>query len=184
MTAWTNGDAVTTPRGDVITSATLAGDVAYQIVFRADKYRPEIQTSYGWWDYGCRFATLPEAIADAEDHAANEMRVKALNRRVVADRALALRHTPWGVADGAIVYAPGVVFYQTPSHGGFGISPDLNRVMGLQYRNDDGWYEEDCEWCKVALALPYAFTPREVRAAWATYDKWYAHKARVTRRAG
>lgn len=78
------------------------------------------------------------------------------------------RRTPWGVADSETTYAPGIVFYATPSHGGFRLDAALNRVVPAQVRSETQWYEEDCEWAIVALCFPSAFT---------TNDQWYAAQA-------
>ncbi len=63
-------------------------------------------------------------------------------------------HTPWGKADYANQYTRGIIFYGTPSHGGFKVSNGMNAKMPDVLRNEDGWYEEDCEWAKVAFFLP------------------------------
>lgn len=82
------------------------------------------------------------------------------------------RHTPWGFSDQAKEEAPGVVCYQTPSHGGYHVSGDALASMppelkAVGSRAEDGgyWFEEDCEACAVILAFPDAtcphFTDRE-----------------------
>jgi hypothetical protein len=37
--------------------------------------------------------------------------------------------------------------------------------MPVYLRNVDGWYEEDCEWAKVALAFPKRFTSKNLEHA-------------------
>lgn len=69
--------------------------------------------------------------------------------------------TPWGQADAAVVYAKGITSYTTPGHGGFKLSKTLNEVIPADARNENGWYEEDSEWAKVALFHPEAFTQFE-----------------------
>lgn len=74
--------------------------------------------------------------------------------------------TPWGRADSTTTYGlPGVVFYDTPSHGGFHLTErreaELDgklRAVGLSAEDarmgyEPGWYEEDCS----ALAVLYAW---------------------------
>jgi|GEM_PF-3080935 len=63
-------------------------------------------------------------------------------------------YTPWGTADSVHRYPDGVTFVSTPSHGGFKVPPKLNRRIPPPLRNEDGWYEEDCEWAIVALFHP------------------------------
>jgi hypothetical protein len=43
-------------------------------------------------------------------------------------------------------------------------------------RNADGWYEEDCEWAKVALIFPKAFKPLTVLTAKETLKNWLPHE--------
>lgn len=76
--------------------------------------------------------------------------------------------TPWGHSDTATQYAPGIVFYETPNHGGFHLShqrraemPKLLRQF-RGYSGDPQWYEEDCDWAVVALAFPSMFDGKEL----------------------
>lgn len=73
--------------------------------------------------------------------------------------------TPWGTSDYSKPYGRGVVFYGTPGHGGFHVSPTLNARMPEALRLRSGWYEEDVEWARVALAFPERFTAEEVEHA-------------------
>jgi len=54
--------------------------------------------------------------------------------------------TPWGMSDHVVDYGNGIKFYGTPSHGGFKIPKKLNNQIPEYMRNENGWYEEDCEW--------------------------------------
>jgi hypothetical protein len=76
-----------------------------------------------------------------------------------------LASTPWGVAQCSDIYAEGVVFHATASHGGFHIDEERNAIVAPAYRNSGGWYEEDCEWAKVAASFPHLFTAYERRCA-------------------
>lgn len=69
--------------------------------------------------------------------------------------------TPWGLAQTADRYGEGIIYYSTSSHGGFRVDDDRNRVLHPLYRNADGWYEEDCEWAKIAHAFPDLLTAFE-----------------------
>ena len=66
-------------------------------------------------------------------------------------------HTPWGMSDYRKEFAPGVVFYATPSHGGFKLSPERNALIRDEWRLDDAWYEEDCDANFVAATFPELF---------------------------
>jgi len=81
-------------------------------------------------------------------------------------------HTPWGVADYAREYAEGIVFYSTPSHGGFKLSAERLAQMHPALREKDGWFEEDCAWAKVAFAFPECFTDEQQEAAIRTLKDW------------
>ena len=75
--------------------------------------------------------------------------------------------TPWGMSDYQKNYAHGIIWYGTPSHGGFHVSPSVNARIPDYMRCNDGWYEEDCDWCIVATIFPAIFasheTPEEVQ---------------------
>lgn len=81
--------------------------------------------------------------------------------------------TPWGKSQGKQVLVPGITFYDTPGHGGYYVSKAVRAVMPKEYVNADGWYEEDCEWCKVALSFPHLFTPAIVDVARNVYKSYF-----------
>lgn len=88
--------------------------------------------------------------------------------------------TPWGPAQSSETYSEGVVFHSIASHGGFFLDQQRNRTMHVALRNDDGWYEEDCEWSKVATVFIELFTAYERRLAEKTLrnalpDAWEAY---------
>lgn len=84
--------------------------------------------------------------------------------------------TPWGMSDGQTTLAPGIISYSTPSHGGIHLDEEHNGKMPAAMRNVDGWYEEDCEWAKVAFIFPEAFKPDHVLAAKETLKNWLPHE--------
>ena len=66
--------------------------------------------------------------------------------------------TPWGIADYEHVYAEGIVFYGTPSHGGFKLTRNETPEMpDALFYNGSSWFEEDCEAYKVFFAFPQVF---------------------------
>jgi len=82
-------------------------------------------------------------------------------------------HTPWGKSDYSKTYGEGVTFYGTPSHGGFRVLAAQQALMPEILRNDDGWYEEDCDWAKVAIAFPDLFTAEDAVNARETLRNWF-----------
>lgn len=79
--------------------------------------------------------------------------------------------TPWGLSDSQTIVAPGIVFYSTPSHGGYGLSPERNAEVLAKFPGfvpfcgHAGWYEEDCDWAAVALTFPDLFPTEAARHA-------------------
>jgi hypothetical protein len=90
--------------------------------------------------------------------------------------------TPWGTADNAVPYADGVTFYETPSHGGFHLSPYRLAMMPSSWHTPDRFYEEDCEWSVVALSFPTLFKPHQVIEARKMYDSYYPDGFKPIRR--
>lgn len=84
--------------------------------------------------------------------------------------------TPWGMSDAQTTLAPGIISYSTPSHGGIHLDDEHNQKMPAAMRNESGWYEEDCEWAKVAFIFPEAFKPKDVEAAIHTMKNWLPHQ--------
>ncbi|MDD4616022.1 MAG: hypothetical protein PHW76_02750 [Alphaproteobacteria bacterium] len=82
-------------------------------------------------------------------------------------------HTPWGLADHEKTYADGIVFYGTPSHGGLKLDAERNAKVHPALREQDGWYEEDCAWAKVAFTFPEAFPETEREVVVQTLKNWF-----------
>lgn len=84
--------------------------------------------------------------------------------------------TPWGHPDTVKEIAPGIIRYDTPSHGGYYVSPERVLTMPKPLREfkpfaGPNWYEEDCDWAIVALAFPQFF-PDDQGSAYATLKAW------------
>lgn len=95
--------------------------------------------------------------------------VKKVETQYVYERV----YTPWGQPDTMTRYAEGIASYSTPGHGGFKVSSDLNRKIPEFMRCAGGWYEEDCEWSKVAVVFPDAFSPDTVKEARESFRNWF-----------
>jgi hypothetical protein len=81
--------------------------------------------------------------------------------------------TPWGASQNSIKYAPGIISYSTARHGGFHLSKPRQKEMPEILKNPDGWYEEDCEWCKVVIVFSQYFKPKEILQAYDTLKNWF-----------
>jgi hypothetical protein len=97
----------------------------------------------------------------ATEKAVHEVELRALDRPTIPAGA----STPWGMAQVSRRYADGIVLHSTASHGGFHLDENANGTVHAHYRNDTEFYEEDCEWAKVAHAFPDLFTTYERRLA-------------------
>ena len=80
--------------------------------------------------------------------------------------------TIWGEADYAKKIARGIMSYSTPSHGGIHLSPSRQSEMPDALRIESGWYEEDCDWCLVAINYAEYFMA-EYDQAMNTFKNWH-----------
>lgn len=85
--------------------------------------------------------------------------------------------TPWGLAQASREIAPGIVWHQTASHGGFFVAPERVAEMPKLLRDFQPWagaywYEEDCDWCLVALAFSQHFPADTLPVALATLKSY------------
>lgn len=87
--------------------------------------------------------------------------------------------TPWGKAQVAYKYAPGIINYSCAGHGGFHLSVKRNAQVHQAWRDATGWYEEDCEWAIVAVTFPEMFAPSQVTAAHASLKNYNPHEYRL-----
>ncbi len=85
--------------------------------------------------------------------------------------------TPWGPAQQSKEIAPGIVRHDTASHGGYYVSPARVALMPKPLREfkpfaGANWYEEDCDWCIVALAFPQYFPDDAIPLALKTLERY------------
>ena len=76
--------------------------------------------------------------------------------------------SPWGKVQTAEVIAPGIVSVTTASHGGILLSHERYQQMPERFRETFAggrWYEEDCDWAKVAVTFPDCFPAQTVENA-------------------
>ncbi|MDH4275685.1 MAG: hypothetical protein OEW08_11640 [Gammaproteobacteria bacterium] len=70
--------------------------------------------------------------------------------------------TPWGWSQTIEQIADGIQFISTAGHGGIRLSVERNREMPDYLRIQSGWYEEDVDWARVAIAFPQYFKKQEM----------------------
>jgi hypothetical protein len=91
--------------------------------------------------------------------------------------------TPWGEVQSLRLSAPGIVEYETPSHGGFWVRPDLAERITKRFEFTPTigatWWEEDCHAALVVLAIPHAFPRAAVRSAARFVNSWRKDDAAV-----
>lgn len=63
-------------------------------------------------------------------------------------------NTPWGTSQSSTKIACGIMIYSTAGHGGIHLSPTRNALVHEAWRDDKGWYEEDCEVYIVGVTFP------------------------------
>ena len=89
----------------------------------------------------------------------------------------------WGTVDFAKHVAPGITQVVTSSHGGYVISPERNQRIDPAWRDQDGCYEEDCDWSVVVLTFPGEFSADDVAAADSCARRWHEDAYRFVREA-
>ncbi len=158
--------------------AARVGDLAYIAVPVNDGFR----LASGWrlsgpiavWTeadvFGSEGTVADEAAfrAHVRDVAIHLTQRDALGRKEARMRL----STPWGMSQGATIYAEGVVFHSTASHGGFKLDRARNAGLHPALRIKGGWYEEDGDWARVAVGYPDLFTDRENDMATRTLRDW------------
>lgn len=94
--------------------------------------------------------------------------------------------TPWGSSQYSKVYTKGITFYGTAGHGGFHVSSKFNEKIPAYMREANGWYEEDCDWAKVAVCFPEFFADQKAHAkktladwCYEEYEKFYGVKLKA-----
>jgi hypothetical protein len=176
MTEWTvdnQGNHVFGAEGGAFSIRVLAAP-------QDQRYRKtETLESSGKWDsdLGYHYRSLDEAKADVEDRYHHAVELRSLPRQ--RDSLMKeQKRTPWGLADGMMVYGDGIVRYYTPGHGGIHVDRKRNAKIHPALREacgDGAWYEEDCGWSAVAFTHQELFTSREVRHATETLKNRYPH---------
>lgn len=104
-------------------------------------------------------------------------------RRHTMENSMKRTETPWGQSQHEREHAPGIVFYSTSSHGGYGLSSqryaDFCKIP--QFQQWSPWLEEDCDACLVYLRWPELATNEQIHgavltartvASWAKNGRW------------
>lgn len=104
--------------------------------------------------------TEADAMAGAALHARHPRECLALGRRRVPLDGQTVR-TPWGPSQSLVIYGEGVVRHSAAGHGGFKLSRARNAAVPEPLRIRGGWYEQDSDWARVAVAFPELFTAYE-----------------------
>lgn len=159
--------------------AARVDDLAYLAVPRGDGFgvacawrRSHPIEQWKSADFHGASAIVPDEAGfrdHVEEIAQHKRDVAALGRRRGTTRA----RTPWGPSQLSEVYADGIVFHSTASHGGFRVSKAQAATMPEALRVEGGWFEEDEAWAMVAAAFPHLFTAYERRHADRTLKNGY-----------
>jgi hypothetical protein len=64
---------------------------------------------------------------------------------------------PWGAIIDAFDIAPGIIWFKTPSRGGYRLSARRQSGLPRYLRTEDGWYEDLSEWAAVAVVFHRIF---------------------------
>jgi len=162
--------------GEISFAMVPARDGRYVLATGWRISRPlELCTRADFYGHSGELADEAAFRARIDENAQHQRERAALGRREIASRV----HTPWGVSQGATVYAEGVTSHSTASHGGFHLAAERNRKVHPLLRIQGGWYEEDSAWAAVAITFPELFTAFERRCAERTIkdsspDAWEA----------
>jgi len=87
--------------------------------------------------------------------------------------------TPWGNSDYVKEIGRGILRVDTPSHGGYFVPERVRGLMpapALITFAGPGWYEEDSDWCLVALSFPELFPPDALEMARRTAANWHSRE--------
>lgn len=92
--------------------------------------------------------------------------------------------TPWGMSQSKEIFATTrykpIYYYTTASHGGFKVPLGLmKQYFRPEFQVEGGYYEEDCEWCKVVIELNRllpkgCIAPCELKQAQTTCSLWFS----------
>jgi hypothetical protein len=87
-------------------------------------------------------------------------------------------YTPWGASQTKQNISRGIILVTTASHGGVHLSPTVNDQVHPAWRDEHGWYEEDCEANIAVVTFPDEFkaagwTEEHVTKAAESLRRWY-----------
>jgi len=74
-------------------------------------------------------------------------------------------HSPWGRIQSVTKLGEGIFQVSTAGHGGMKVMGAAQRGMPAHLKLAGGWYEEDIDWARVALAYPDRFTSYDYAVA-------------------
>jgi hypothetical protein len=88
-------------------------------------------------------------------------------------------HSPWGAVQHGEKLVDGVFFVSTAGHGGIKLDRTPNASIPDIFRNEGGWYEEDCDWAIPMYFLELKPEMKELAVEsirnwhWKAYESWF-----------
>lgn len=86
--------------------------------------------------------------------------------------------SPWGTILSVEEWADGIWSIRTASHGGLKLSEARNTAMPDYLRIEDGWYEQDKDWCLAVVAHHKEFRGHHVPKLDIAMDTMLKHHPR------
>ncbi len=92
-----------------------------------------------------------------------------------------IKRSPWGQVQYQYNYTKGIDFVSTASHGGFKLDSKVNLLIPIDFRRNNGWYEEDCDASIIVFFFPNIFNEEQRKQAesvlknyhWQKYEKHF-----------
>lgn len=99
--------------------------------------------------------------------------IRGRNLKYGPNTVAAGSYSRWGTIQQVEPMAAGIDAVYTAGHGGLKLSPERAKEVDARWREDRGWFEEDCAWSKAAITHNQDFPADYVEMAHKVAKEYY-----------
>lgn len=136
------------PHSDIYTSHVDGIEARVWTDIREEGARMEVVDYRGQQPFRLKDQMHFNSLDEAKDEA---KAIRGRNLKYGPNTVAAGSYSRWGTVQQVKPMASGIDAVYTAGHGGLKLSPERAKEVDARWREDRGWFEEDCSWSKAAI---------------------------------
>lgn len=158
------------PHSDIYVSVVEGIEARVSTDIREEGARMEVIDHRGQWPLKLKDQTHFDSLDEAKESAKE---IRGRNFKYGPNTVTPGAHSRWGTVQQVKPMAAGIDAVYTAGHGGLKLSPERAKEVDARWREDRGWFEEDCAWSKAAITHHRDLPADYVESAHKVAKEWY-----------